>query len=105
MLDSKSFTKKNRRTAFDFLFSSKSISDELTSDKVFIFWKQLLIQRTISDPDIALPEPAFVYSFDSILLIYPEDVAGVRLIGKSATGLDGLTVFETEKINRRIRAK
>lgn len=39
------------------------------------------------------------------LLIYPNEVANFEPKGKSAAGLDGLSVFDTKKINCRIKAK
>lgn len=46
-----------------------------------------------------------VGGFSPDLLIYPKEVSEVRATKKSSPGLDGLTVFETETISIRVRAK
>lgn len=58
----------------------------------------------MADPpeDAINPE---VGSFDPNLLIYPKEVQEVRMTKKSSPGLDGLTVFETEAVSVRGRAK
>lgn len=96
--------KKNRKAAYDSLQNNNSISDSLKSSTVFSFWQHLLTHKSVVDPhEEALS--SFDGGFSPDLLVYPKEVTEVRATKKSSPGFDGLTVFETEAINIKVRAK
>lgn len=101
--------RKNRKSAFDSLYNSNSISEELSSDVGFSFWSHLLTKTNTRDEQFMNMDNDLVEedspSFDSNRLIYPEEVRDVRTTGKTSAGLDGLSVYQTERISPRIRAK
>lgn len=98
------FYKKNRKKAFDSLYSNNSTSELLTPDIVFGYWQHLLTHTAINDP----LQPTFSDSpveFDNDILIYPDKVAACNPRGKSAAGPDGLSTHDILKINNRVKSK
>lgn len=98
--------KKNRKKAYDSIYNNNSISENLDSTVVFGYWEDLLTHITIKEPNLnnLQTTEAPVY-FDESLLIYPEVVEKFNPRGKSSAVLDGLSVYDTLKINNRVKAK
>lgn len=60
---------------------------------MFLFWKDLLSRKLITDPEeIQQPLADSNQVFDKNLLIYPEDIKAVTSKQGSSTGFDELTV-------------
>lgn len=97
---------RNRKKAFDSLYNNNSISPELNEDTVFEYWKHLLTHVSLTEPNPAnLEQDRTPIEFSTDLLIYPEEVAACNPKGKSAAGLDGLSVYDTLRIPNRTKAK